>query len=869
MLNHGEDLRVRGRRAAAVSRLGGRRRLMLEHLEQRTVLSVSVAGSFPALDFNSSGGYTPPDTNGAVGPAAYVETVNQEIALYSKSTGVKQAMVPLNTFWFTTGVLKRADSGSGLSDPVVTYVDQIGRFVVGDQDVNFTTHVSTFDIAVSKTSTPASLSAADWNFYRIVTTETGYDADYPGNLGFNRDALVISLNMFPVSTGTAHVQIVSVSNADLQSGVATPATYKNDLNDFSVRPTTMHDAAAGDPMWLVTEHGDNKSIDVIKMANPLSATATFVYANLPVTAYSQAVYPLNPNGKAITTNMDSRILKAAEAGGMLVAAHTVAASTTQDVVQWYLVNLSSAAPTLQDQGRAGGASKTYSYFPGIDINNSGQIGLTYMKSGNDTTTDYMSMYVTGRNPTDPAGSMQVPVIVPAGTGVANYADFSAGGRAGDLSGINVDPTDGTFWAVNEFANTQSSANWGTAVAHFSMGIPLPATDLSVTATGPASVDVTAGPASLSYTITLTNNGPNPAQGFVLSDALPAGTTFVSLTQSSGTDTFTVASVAGKATASATADLAAGATDTFTLVVTAPGNLANGAVLTNTATVSASNPDSNAANNTATTTTTVVNTNVSSDLAVKITAPATGTEGGNLSYTITVTNNGPAAASSVVLTDTVGSLMNYLSSTATQGTISQTAGVVTFNLGTIAAGATITATVTAQNLEEGSISNVASVSSTTPDPNAANNTASGVTAFSEPAISVTNLNLPRATVQTNVQVATFTHAGGVEPPSAFTATINWGDGTTSTGAITLSGTKYTVQGTHTYATNGKYTVKTTVVEVGSTPNAPEVSHDKGRGDRPGHGAWNTRDVVKLPRPIYLKKIHQHHPKPPVVHKRHHA
>src|SRR5262249_33448351 len=41
-----------------------------------------------------------------------------------------------------------------------------------------------------------------------------------------------------------------------------------------------------------------------------------------------------------------------------------------------------------------------------------------------------------------------------------------GGRAGDLSGINVDPMDGTFWAANEYANTEPSANWGTAIAHF-------------------------------------------------------------------------------------------------------------------------------------------------------------------------------------------------------------------------------------------------------------------------------------------------------------------------------------------------------------------------------------------------------------------
>jgi len=58
--------------------------------------------------------------------------------------------------------LARADSGSGLSDPIVVYNDQIGRFIVGDQDVNFNTHVSTFDIAVSKTSSPSTLSTTSF-----------------------------------------------------------------------------------------------------------------------------------------------------------------------------------------------------------------------------------------------------------------------------------------------------------------------------------------------------------------------------------------------------------------------------------------------------------------------------------------------------------------------------------------------------------------------------------------------------------------------------------------------------------------------------------------------------------------------------------
>src|SRR5207248_7977941 len=169
--------------------------LTLERLEDRAVPAVSILNNggngFAALSFNQSGGYVPPDTNGAAGPSAYVETVNQTVALYaSKSTGAGALTDSLSHFLFTTGGLTRADSGSGLSDPIVAYDEQIGRFIVGDQDVNFTTHVSAFDLAVSRTNNPTTLSASDWKFYKITTTETGFDADYPGNFGYNRDAFV-------------------------------------------------------------------------------------------------------------------------------------------------------------------------------------------------------------------------------------------------------------------------------------------------------------------------------------------------------------------------------------------------------------------------------------------------------------------------------------------------------------------------------------------------------------------------------------------------------------------------------------------------------------------------------------------------------
>jgi uncharacterized repeat protein (TIGR01451 family) len=803
-------------------------RPQLEQLEQRMAPSVTVVNNgglgYAGLDFNRSGGYVPPDTVGAAGPSSYVESVNQTVALFTpKATGATTITAALSTFWFTTGGLGHADAGSGLSDPVVTYNDQIGRFVVADQDVDFTTHVSRFDIAVSKTSTPSTLGTADWTFYQVNTTEVGFDADYPGNFGYNHDATVFTLNMFGVAGG-GHCQVISINNADLAANSTTPHIYQNDLADFSDRPTTMHDSVAGDPMWLITEHGDNLSIDVIKMTNVLSTAPTFTYTNLAVTPYSGVVAPLNPNGTVITTNIDSRIQKSAEWNNTIVAAHAVSVSSTQDVIQWYAINV-SGTPTLSQQGRVNAGANTYLTYPAIDINSSSQIGLTYMRSGTDTSTDYMSMYVTGRTASDAAGTMETPVLVPAGTGQANYADFSPG-RAGDLSGINVDPVDGSFWAASEFANTEATANWGTAIANFTISNPLGSADMAVTASGPSSV--TAG-TSATYTITLANNGPNAAQGVVLTDTLPTGSTFGSMTQTAGSDGFTLSQSGGSATETATGTIASGSSDTFTLVVFAPSSLANGANFSDTASVSASNPDPNTANNTATVSGTIVNNNTNADLGVTISGPSTATEGGSVTYNITVTNAGPASASSVSLTDTLASIFSFKSATTSQGTFSVSGGVVTFSLGTIASGGTATASVTAQAIEDGSSSNNASVSSSSPDPNPTNNSASATTSVSEGAITVSGSIRNRTRTLTNFTTATFTHASGVEPASAFSATINWGDGTTSAGTITLSGTTYTVKGSHTYSNTKQHTITTKVVETG---NSAEMLNDKGLGDKPG-------------------------------------
>jgi PKD repeat protein len=62
-------------------------------------------------------------------------------------------------------------------------------------------------------------------------------------------------------------------------------------------------------------------------------------------------------------------------------------------------------------------------------------------------------------------------------------------------------------------------------------------------------------------------------------------------------------------------------------------------------------------------------------------------------------------------------------------------------------------------------------------------------------------------------ATFVDNGPSDGASDFSATINWGDNTSSVGTVLLSGGSFLVQGTHAYLSSGNYPVTTNVTDDG--------------------------------------------------------
>jgi uncharacterized repeat protein (TIGR01451 family) len=244
---------------------------------------------------------------------------------------------------------------------------------------------------------------------------------------------------------------------------------------------------------------------------------------------------------------------------------------------------------------------------------------------------------------------------------------------------------------------------------------------------------------LTYTITLTNDGPAAAQDVVVTDAVPSNTTFVSATAPAG---WTVAAppVGGTGTITfSRASLGAGESAAFTVVVAVDAGITAGSI-TNAVTASSATADPVATNNTATTTTTVAAAPGSADLALlKSASPDPVATGQDLTYTLTVFNGGPSVARDVVVTDTLPAGTVFKSCSAPDGDCSGQGNVRTVTFPSIPAGASATATIVVTvdcSVAHGAIlSNESSVASATPDPNTSNNATTATTAVFNPPPSI--------------------------------------------------------------------------------------------------------------------------------------
>ncbi|MEA2236724.1 MAG: trimeric autotransporter adhesin [Thermoanaerobaculia bacterium] len=362
-------------------------------------------------------------------------------------------------------------------------------------------------------------------------------------------------------------------------------------------------------------------------------------------------------------------------------------------------------------------------------------------AGNDTligTNVAQTWNITG------AGSGNIPGAASAFSNVESLrggldADSFVFGAAGSVAqtidgNIGIDTLDNTAipghtvtptgpGTLDGFKGTASGV--GTTFDNINI-IGSPA-DLQVNKTGPATAN--AG-VVISYTITVMNNGPNPAINATLTDATPAGTTFSSLVSPGGWSCSTPA-INGTGTISCTMGSMAAGSAVFTLNVNGPATAP--ASVSNTASVSSSSTDNTPGNNNSTANTNVINT---ADLSITKTATPSAPQGTNVTYNISLTNNGPNPATSVSLSDALPANTTFVSEAQNTGPLFicsnpsvGTNGTVTCTLASMASGATATFTIVAavsSSAPLGTLNNTAIATTTSTDPTTPNTSTAGTT-----------------------------------------------------------------------------------------------------------------------------------------------
>ncbi|HEV3307402.1 MAG TPA: C25 family cysteine peptidase [Candidatus Sulfotelmatobacter sp.] len=296
--------------------------------------------------------------------------------------------------------------------------------------------------------------------------------------------------------------------------------------------------------------------------------------------------------------------------------------------------------------------------------------------------------ITCTNPSFAAGSASFTVAVkvtagtPAGTAINNTATVS--------SSIS-DP--------NPANNTASAAD-----------VVATAVQADLITTNTASPTSVAAGSNVTYTQSVTNNGPAAATSVSFTQTTPPNTNFQSIVIPGGWSCTTPAVGAAGTITCTDPSLAVNGTGAFTVVLQVNSGTASGTNIAETATATATNIVPNLTGNTAAATIVVANANSANVTIVKTATPSPNVPSGDtLTYTLAVTNTGPATATNVTVTDPLPPDVTYLSvNTTSPGTCSEAGGTVTCLLGTMANGGTATVTILTLAGAPGTATNTASV-----------------------------------------------------------------------------------------------------------------------------------------------------------------
>src|ERR1035437_10008016 len=404
----------------------------------------------------------PPDPHTAVGPNHIITTVNTQFAIFDKDGNKIKNIDGIS--WVTP-----SDPNPGVvTDPKVIYDHFSKRFVMVWLTINTATAKTYWTVSVSHDSTPL----GTWYTWALPsnlngTTDAKNYGDYEG-LGFDKDCIYITGNMFPISGGQfMYSKLRIIPKAQLYAKIPGELRWwdiwdikvpTSSSNTFGLRPAIVF----GSPNEYYLIYNSNQSgnqFSVFKLTNPITAPV-LTGVNVPVTNYGPApdVNQLGGSGTNLIDGGSSQIRnEPVYRDGYLWAVHSVRNPISSIYSSVHYVKINVSAGTVKEDFVFGDPGFWHNY-PAVMVDKDQNMAITYSQSD---TNSYIGAYYTSRLVTDPAG---LQPSKPLQTGKGNYVVTFSGtrNRWGDYNGIALDPADNNnIWMFTEFA--AATNKWGTWV----------------------------------------------------------------------------------------------------------------------------------------------------------------------------------------------------------------------------------------------------------------------------------------------------------------------------------------------------------------------------------------------------------------------
>ena len=425
--------------------------------------------------------YDPPDPEGDVGPAHYVQIVNSSFAVFSKQGETLFGPVPTRTLFAGFGDgCETSDEGDG----VVLYDPLADRWLISQLAIPNLNGGSYLEcIAVSRTSDPMGP-------YARYSYPYAFFNDYP-KLGVWPDAYYATYNEYAEVAGGAFlgIDICAFDREHMLAGEpADQQCMEIPRGEMSGMTPADLDGRIPPPPGepgMIVGFGRNSLVLYQYHVDWAAPEKTALYpVELAVAPFTAACDRLS-TGVCIpqqgTVDMldalsDRMMFRVAYRNfgnrEVLVANHTVSAGSSSGI-RWYEVQDPGGEPFIHQQGTYA-PDANWRWMGSIAMDRVGGIGLGFSLSGQ---TSYPAIAYTGRTAADPPGMMgqgEAVTLTSSGPQIGSL-------RWGDYTSLSVDPSDDcTFWYTAPYLPAAGAFNWRTRIATFALpGCAPPETDFMI------------------------------------------------------------------------------------------------------------------------------------------------------------------------------------------------------------------------------------------------------------------------------------------------------------------------------------------------------------------------------------------------------